>query len=359
MRILVTGGLGFIGSAVIRHLIAETDFNILNLDNMGYAANPDAVAACAGNPRYGFVQADVCDRARVSAVMAEFRPDAILHLAAETHVDRSIDRSDAFIATNVTGTHVLLESALAHWRTLPGEARERFRFHHVSTDEVFGSLGRDGLFTEESRYDPSSPYSASKAAADHLVRAWHRTYGLPVLLSNCSNNYGPFQFPEKLIPLMVIKALSEAPLPVYGRGAQIRDWLHVEDHARALRAILLRGEPGRSYNVGARSERTNLEVVESICALLDELHPRSSGRPYRDLIGFVADRPGHDFRYAIDPTRVETELGWSPRFTFAAGLRQTVEWYLHNKPIWQRVHNSVYAGERLGLSDDEKAGGVG
>ncbi|MGH6931633.1 MAG: dTDP-glucose 4,6-dehydratase [Dongiaceae bacterium] len=351
MRLIVTGGLGFIGSAVIRHLMAETDHTVLNLDNHGYAANPDAVAMCVGNPRYGFVQADIRDHAALASIFARFQPDAILHLAAETHVDRSIDKPDAFIETNVNGTHALLAASLAHWRTRSGGARDGFRFHHVSTDEVFGSLGRDGLFAETSRYDPSSPYSASKAAADHLVRAWHRTFGLPVLLSNCSNNYGPYQFPEKLIPLMIIKGLAEAPLPVYGRGAQIRDWLHVEDHARALYAVLTRGRPGESYNVGARSERTNLQVVEAICELLDELSPRASGKPHRDLIAFVVDRPGHDFRYAIDPTKIEGELGWSPRYAFADGLRRTVEWYLRNKSVWRRIHNSVYGGERLGLDN--------
>lgn len=352
MRVIVTGGLGFIGSAVVRHFMAETDFTVLNLDNLGYAANPDAVAMCAGNPRYGFAKADVRDRTALAGILADFRPDAILHLAAETHVDRSIDRPDAFIETNIAGTHALLAAALDFWRGLSGAAKERFRFHHVSTDEVFGSLGRDGFFTEATRYDPSSPYSASKAAADHLVRAWHRTYGLPVLLSNCSNNYGPYQFPEKLIPLMIIKGLAEASLPVYGRGAQVRDWLHVEDHATALHDILTRGRPGESYNVGARSERTNFQVVEAICDLLDELNPRGSGKSHRELIGFVTDRPGHDFRYAIDPAKIERELGWAPRYSFDQGLRQTVEWYLNNRPIWQRIHNSGYSGERLGLSND-------
>ena len=354
MRVIVTGGLGFIGSAVVRHFMAETDFTILNLDNHGYAANPDAVAMCAGNPRYGFIQADVRDQAALAGIIAQFHPNAILHLAAETHVDRSIDRPDAFITTNIVGTHAMLEAALSHWRTLSGTAKDQFRFHHVSTDEVFGSLGQEGLFTEASRYDPSSPYSASKAAADHLVRAWHRTYGLPVLLSNCSNNYGPYQFPEKLIPLMIIKGLAEASLPVYGRGAQIRDWLHVEDHATALHAILTGGRPGESYNVGARSERANLQVVESICDLLDELTPRGSGKSHRELIDFVTDRPGHDFRYAIDPTKIERELGWSPRYSFADGLRQTVEWYLQNKTIWRRIHNSGYGGERLGLANERR-----
>jgi dTDP-glucose 4,6-dehydratase len=350
MRVIITGGMGFIGSAVARYLLTDTDDHILNLDNLSYSASPAALANFAGHPRHEFLEADICKRDQVAEAFRRHQPDAVLHLAAQTHVDRSIDGAAAFIETNTVGTFVLLEAALDYWRGLPDARKARFRFHHVSTDEVFGSLGPDGLFSETSAYAPSSPYSASKAAADHLVRAWHRTYGLPVLVSNCSNNYGPFQFPEKLIPLMIIKALAGERLPVYGRGAQIRDWLHVEDHARALRRILEHGTPGESYNVGARCERTNLQVVEAICDILDRLRPRPGGGPHRDLIGFVADRPGHDYRYAIDPGKIERELGWTARESFETGLEKTVRWYVENSAWWEGIRSGGYRGERLGLA---------
>jgi dTDP-glucose 4,6-dehydratase len=348
-RILVTGGCGFIGSAVTRQLLAETDAAVLNLDKLTYAASPEALADVGANPRYSFVKADICHRQAVADAFRQFQPDALLHLAAETHVDRSIDRPAAFIETNVVGTVVLLEAALDHWRSLDGDGRSRFRFHHVSTDEVFGSLGAAGSFSETSPYAPNSPYSASKAAADHFVRAWHHTYGLPIVVSNTSNNYGPFQFPEKLIPLMIIKALREEPLPVYGRGDQVRDWLHVEDHARALRLVLERGRIGESYNIGGRCEATNIRVVERIAEILDRLRPRRSGGSHRDLITFVADRPGHDRRYAIDPSKVERELGWKPRLGFDEGLETTVRWYIDNQTWWEHIRSRAYRGERLGL----------
>ncbi len=350
MKILVTGGAGFIGSAVVRLLIAETTHCVVNLDKLTYAANPDALAAVADHRRYRFERADICDAAAVADVFAQHDPDAVMHLAAETHVDRSIDGPAVFVQTNVVGTQILLDAALRHWRGMPAERAARFRFHHISTDEVFGSLGPTGRFTETTRYEPNSPYSASKAASDHLARAWHATYGLPVVLSNCSNNYGPFQFPEKLIPLTIVKALCEEALPVYGTGDNVRDWLHVDDHARALLDVLTRGRVGESYNVGGRSERTNIEVVRAICALLDELAPRAGGRTYAGLITFVADRPGHDKRYAMDASKIERELGWVPRETFESGLRGTVSWYLENRAWWERIRASRYAGDRLGLA---------
>jgi dTDP-glucose 4,6-dehydratase len=350
MTVLVTGGAGFIGSAVVRLLIAETGHRVVNLDKLTYAANPDALDAVAGHPRYRFERADICDAAALADIFARHDPDAVMHLAAETHVDRSIDGPAAFVQTNVVGTQILLDAALRHWRGMPAGRAARFRFHHVSTDEVFGSLGPTGLFTETTRYEPNSPYSASKAASDHLVRAWHGTYGLPVVLSNCSNNYGPFQFPEKLIPLTIVKALSGEALPVYGTGDNVRDWLHVEDHARALLDVLARGRVGESYNVGGRSERTNIEVVRSICAQLDEMAPCAAGRKHADLITFVADRPGHDKRYAMDASKIERELGWVPRETFESGLRGTVSWYLENRPWWERIRLSRYGGGRLGLA---------
>ena len=347
--ILVTGGAGFIGSALVRHLVGESAYRVVNLDKLTYAGSPTCVESVAGDPRYRFVEADICDAAALERVFAEHDPDIVVHLAAESHVDRSIDGPDAFIETNVVGTYRMLRSATAHWKRLDPARQERFRFHHVSTDEVFGSLGPDGFFLEDTAYDPRSPYSASKAGSDHLVRAWFHTYGLPTLVTNCSNNYGPYHFPEKLIPLMIVKALAGEPLPVYGRGENVRDWLFVEDHVRAIRRVFEAGTPGETYNVGGNAERTNLDVVRSICGLLDELRPRPEGRPHAESIAFVADRPGHDLRYAIDATKLKTELGWEPRETFETGLRRTVEWYLANEPWWRAIQAKGYGGERLGL----------
>lgn len=354
MRILITGGAGFIGSALIRHLITHTDHHVLNLDKLTYAGNLESLASIASNTRYEFVQADIVDQAAVSAVLARFQPQAIMHLAAESHVDRSIDGPAAFIQTNIVGTYSLLEATRAYWSALPADERAAFRFHHISTDEVYGDLhGADELFTETTPYAPSSPYSASKAASDHLVRAWQRTYGLPVLLTNCSNNYGPFHFPEKLIPLVILNALAGKPLPVYGNGLQVRDWLYVEDHARALLKVVSEGAVGETYNIGGHNEQTNLDVVRSICALLDELapqHPAGVAR-YADLITFVQDRPGHDLRYAIDAGKIARELGWTPAETFQTGLRKTVQWYLDNLEWCQHVQDGSYQGQRLGNSD--------
>ncbi|OUM33659.1 dTDP-glucose 4,6-dehydratase [Pseudomonas sp. 1239] len=354
MRILITGGAGFIGSALVRHLIEHTDHHVLNLDKLTYAGNLESLHSIASNTRYEFVQADIVDQATVSAVLERFRPQAIMHLAAESHVDRSIDGPAAFIQTNIVGTYSLLEATRAYWGTLPAAEREAFRFHHVSTDEVYGDLhGVDDLFTETTPYAPSSPYSASKAASDHLVRAWQRTYGLPVLLTNCSNNYGPYHFPEKLIPLVILNALAGKPLPVYGNGQQVRDWLFVEDHARALLKVVTAGEVGQTYNIGGHNEQTNLEVVHAICTLLEELapaHPAGVAR-YADLITFVQDRPGHDLRYAIDAGKIERELGWRPEETFATGLRKTVQWYLDNLEWCRHVQDGSYQGQRLGNSD--------
>lgn len=350
MRLLVTGGCGFIGSALVRRVLRTTDWTVVVLDKLTYAAEPRALEETAASPRWRLVVGDVGDRELLARVFAEIRPQAVLHLAAESHVDRSIDGPDAFLATNVVGTFRLLEAALAHWRTLPEPERSRFRFHHVSTDEVFGALApEDGPFRETSPYDPRSPYAASKAAADHFVRAFGHTYGLPILVSNASNNYGPWQFPEKLIPLSIAKALEGAPIPLYGRGEQVRDWLHVDDHAEALLAILTRGEVGRTYLVGARAERTNLDLVREICAILDELAPASPHRPHERLVTFVEDRPGHDRRYAIDPSRLETELGWRPRRSLAEGLRATVAWYLEHR-AWLAEMRARYDGRRLGLA---------
>ncbi|MBU1333209.1 MAG: dTDP-glucose 4,6-dehydratase [Gammaproteobacteria bacterium] len=349
MRILLTGGAGFIGSTVVRHLIEHTEHQVLNLDKLTYAGNLESLASVAEHPRYRFVQADIGDRARVDALLAEFQPEAIMHLAAESHVDRSIDGPAAFIQTNIVGTYSLLEATRAYWSTLPAERQAAFRFHHVSTDEVYGDLHDDhSLFSETTAYAPSSPYSASKAASDHLVRAWQRTYGLPVLVSNCSNNYGPYHFPEKLIPLVILNALDGKPLPVYGNGLQVRDWLYVADHARALLCVLENGEVGETYNIGGHNEQSNLHVVQSICALLDELAPRSSG-PYAELITFVTDRPGHDRRYAIDASKIARSLGWTPEETFASGLRKTVRWYLDNLDWCRRVQDGRYQRERLGM----------
>jgi dTDP-glucose 4,6-dehydratase len=350
MRILVTGGAGFIGSAVVRHLIRDTDWTVANVDKLTYAGNLESLAEARTSNRHRHYKTDICDRAGIDAVLAEFRPDAILHLAAESHVDRSINGAAPFIETNVNGTFTMLEAALAYWRTLDEAARGRFRFQHISTDEVFGSLGDTGLFTETTPYAPNSPYSASKAASDHLVRAWHRTYGLPTLATNCSNNYGPYHFPEKLIPLVIIRALRGESLPVYGKGDNVRDWLHVEDHAEALTLVLRKGRPGETYNIGGNSERRNIDVVRGICRLLDEMQPDAAHRPHESLITFVTDRPGHDARYAIDASKIATELGWRPRHDFESGLRDTVRWFLDNRGWWERVMSGEYRGERLGLT---------
>ncbi|WP_297507601.1 dTDP-glucose 4,6-dehydratase [uncultured Caulobacter sp.] len=347
LRVMVTGGSGFIGSAVCRHLASQNAVAILNYDKLTYAASPASLAMLEGRADYRFVRGDVADAALVGETIKAFQPDVIMHLAAESHVDRSITGPGEFIQTNIVGTYVMLQAALEHWRGLAGEAKDRFRFHHISTDEVFGSLGAEGLFSETTPYDPRSPYSASKASSDHLARAWHHTYGLPVVVSNCSNNYGPYHFPEKLIPLVTLNALEGKPLPVYGKGDNVRDWLHVEDHARALHLIATQGVPGESYNVGGRNERTNLQVVEAICDILDALRP-VEGLRRRDLITFVTDRPGHDARYAIDATKLETELGWKAQETFDTGLRKTIQWYLDNEAWWAPLRQR-YAGQRLGL----------
>jgi dTDP-glucose 4,6-dehydratase len=350
--LLVTGGAGFIGSAVIRHLISDSDHKVVNVDCLTYAGNPDSVAEAAHSPRYTFEKIDIRDAAEVGRLFAQYQPDAIMHLAAESHVDRSIDGPAEFIQTNIVGTYTLLEAARNYWNGLAGDRKAGFRFHHISTDEVYGSLGDTGLFTEETRYEPNSPYSASKASSDHLVRAWHHTYKLPVVTTNCSNNYGPYHFPEKLIPLMILNCLDGKPLPVYGKGNQIRDWLYVEDHARALVRVLLEGKPGETYNIGGHNERQNLEVVHTLCDLLEEMHPEKPAgvKQYRDLITYVADRPGHDIRYAIDASKIQRELGWVPEETFETGMRKTVRWYLDNEAWWKRVRDGSYRGERLGLN---------
>jgi dTDP-glucose 4,6-dehydratase len=349
MKILVTGGAGFIGSAVCRLFVGELGATVLNVDKLTYAANLASLKQIDGAAGYRFRCADICDRAVMAELLQSFAPDAVLHLAAESHVDRSIDGPGEFIKTNIEGTYALLEAALGYWRTLPPTPAARFRFHHVSTDEVFGSLGPDGQFKETSRYQPNSPYAASKAASDHLVRAWHETFGLPVVLTNCSNNYGPYHFPEKLIPLAILKALHGEAIPVYGAGDNIRDWLYVEDHARALHAVLTQAPPGESYNIGGNGERTNLHVVRAICALLDEMQPHSPYRPHAGLITFVADRPGHDRRYAMDATKIAAELGWRPRESFETGLRKTVAWYLDNRWWWEPIWSERYSGARLGV----------
>ncbi len=375
-RVIVTGGAGFIGSAVCRYLVTEKNIRVLNLDSLTYAGNRASLKEISNNPLYRFEQADICDREHVACLFADFQPDAVMHLAAESHVDRSIDGPSAFIETNIVGTYTLLECARSYWVELPDDRKAAFRFHHISTDEVYGSLGSDGLFEETTPYDPHSPYSASKASSDHLVKAWHHTYGLPVVITNCSNNYGPYHFPEKLIPLVILNALEQKPLPIYGKGDQIRDWLYVEDHARALVTVVEKGAPGETYNVGGRNERTNLEVVEAICEILDELRPvgkndecslindkgnfsqpATSNRQltkqissYRDLICFVEDRPGHDQRYAIDATKLEEELGWEAQEDFDSGIRKTVQWYLDHEWWWEPIRSGEYAGERLGRS---------
>ncbi len=347
MRVLVTGGAGFIGSAVCRLLVGQYGVSVINVDKLTYAANPRSLEAIARHPHYAFRQADICDRAAMEQIFAETQPTAVLHLAAESHVDRSISGSAPFIETNVVGAYQLLEAARLHYSRLSREARAQFRFVHVSTDEVYGSLGAEGRFCEETPYAPSSPYSASKAASDHLAMAWHKTYGLPVIVSNCSNNYGPCQFPEKLIPLAILNALEGKPLPVYGDGSNVRDWLFVEDHAAGLFALLTRGAPGERYNFGGGAEMTNLAVVERICDLVDEFAPAAASR--RSLIAFVKDRPGHDFRYAIDAGKAQRLLGWRAQETFETGLRRTVEWYLNNRAWWEPLRRRVYGGERLGL----------
>lgn len=349
-RILVTGGAGFIGSALVRQLVNETDIKVCNVDKLTYAGNLASLGDARDSERHQFHQIDICDARAVAKVFSDFQPDAVMHLAAESHVDRSIDGPAAFIQTNIVGTFTLLDAATAYWRTLEPDAKEAFRFHHISTDEVFGSLGSDGMFTEQTAYDPRSPYSASKASSDHLVRAWHHTHGLPVVVTNCSNNYGPYHFPEKLIPLVILKAISDQPLPVYGDGSNIRDWLHVEDHARALRLVVSKGTPGETYCVGGNAERTNLQVVHAICDELDNIRPRADGNSYREQITFVTDRPGHDFRYAIDAGKIRTELGWTPQETFETGIAATVRWYLDNEDWWRAIQDGSYRGERLGLS---------
>jgi len=348
-RILVTGGAGFIGSAVVRRLVGEGDY-VVNVDKLTYSGNLDSLRDIADAPNYRFHQADICDQARIAAILADERIDAVMHLAAESHVDRSIDGPAVFVETNVVGTFRLLNAVLQYWRDLDAGAASRFRFHHVSTDEVYGDLPfEEGVFLEETAYAPSSPYSASKAASDHFVRAWHATYGLPVVVSNCSNNYGPFHFPEKLIPLTILNAWEGKPLPVYGKGENVRDWLYVGDHARALEAILKRGRVGESYNVGGRAERTNLAVVEAVCDLLDKRDPLPSGETRRSLIQFVEDRPGHDRRYAIDPAKIEQELGWRAEESFESGLAKTVDWYFDNAWWWGPIREKKYRGERLGV----------
>lgn len=347
MKVVITGGAGFIGSALCRHVVTAKGWQVTNVDKLTYAANLASLTAIEATPDYRFVQADICDRAGMDTVLADAQPDAIMHLAAESHVDRSITGSADFIATNIVGTHTLLEAARAYWGGLPAARRAAFRFLHVSTDEVYGSLGPEGYFVETTPYDPRSPYSASKAASDHLVSAWHETYGLPTLITNCSNNYGPYHFPEKLIPLVLLNALEGKPLPVYGDGRQERDWLYVDDHAKALALVLERGRIGQTYNVGGRAPMQNLVVVETICDILDRLRPGAA--PRRALITFVKDRPGHDRRYAIDPTKIETELGWRSQETFATGLEKTIRWYLDNEAWWQPLRKGVYGGQRLGL----------
>ncbi|HGI5914309.1 dTDP-glucose 4,6-dehydratase [Yersinia enterocolitica] len=352
MKVLVTGGAGFIGSAVVRYIIGETLDSVLVVDSLTYAGNLESLKSVRNNPRFNFTQADICDRPALDKLFSSFKPDAVMHLAAESHVDRSIDGPAAFIQTNILGTFVLLEATKSYWNGLGNNEKKSFRFHHISTDEVYGDLhGTNDLFTETTPYLPSSPYSASKAASDHLVRSWHRTYGFPAVVTNCSNNYGPYHFPEKLIPLVILNAIAGKPLPVYGDGAQIRDWLYVEDHARALYKVVTTGDIGAVYNIGGHNERKNIDIVKTICKILDELiENKPSGiKKFEDLITYVKDRPGHDMRYAIDASKIERELGWKPEETFESGIFKTVQWYLNNEQWWRRVQDGSYVGERLGL----------
>ena len=349
MKIIVTGGAGFIGSSLIRFLIESTDCDVLNIDKLTYAGNLESLKSVQDSSRYAFHNVDICNQKDVEDLISEFQPDAIMHLAAESHVDRSIDGPSAFIQTNIVGTYTLLDVARTYWSSLEEGKKSKFRFHHISTDEVYGSLGDTGLFEETTPYDPRSPYSASKASSDHLVRAWFHTYGMPVLITNCSNNYGPYHFPEKLIPLVILNALERKPLPIYGKGDNVRDWLYVDDHAKALYAVVSKGVPGETYNVGGNNERTNLQVVETICDILDDLRPSPSGA-YSDLITFVEDRPGHDKRYAIDSSKITNDLGWAPQETFESGIRKTVEWYLSNEWWWRPIRENTYGGKRLGTT---------
>lgn len=355
-KILITGGAGFIGSAVIRHVINNTNDSVVNIDKLTYAGNLESLVEVSENERYTFEQLDICNQSELNRIFSEFQPDTVMHLAAESHVDRSIDGPAEFIQTNIVGTYSLLEATRSYWNQLDLQQQKTFRFHHISTDEVYGDLeGVDDLFTESTSYEPSSPYSASKASSDHLVRAWQRTYGLPTVITNCSNNYGPYHFPEKLIPLVILNALDGKTLPVYGNGLQIRDWLYVEDHARALYLVATEGRIGETYNIGGHNEKANIDVVRAICSLLDELIPNKANelKYYEELITYVDDRPGHDVRYAIDASKIETELGWKPEETFESGIRKTVEWYLNNRIWWARVLDGSYAGERLGVATQE------
>ena len=356
MKILITGGAGFIGSALIRHVIGSTGHSVINVDKLTYAGNLESLNSIESHSRYHFEQADICDAVKINQLLQQHQPDAIMHLAAESHVDRSIDGPAAFIETNIVGTYILVEAARNYWQNLADDKKAQFRFHHISTDEVYGDLPNDGsLFTETTPYSPSSPYSASKAGSDHIVRAWHRTYGLPVLVTNCSNNYGPYHFPEKLIPLVILNALEGKPLPVYGDGKQIRDWLFVDDHARALLTVVETGKIGETYNIGGHNEKENIAVVRTICNILEELHPSKPNgiAHYQDLITFVKDRPGHDLRYAIDAGKIAEELGWTPKETFETGLKKTVQWYLDNLDWCRHVQDGSYRRERLGLGEGE------